>query len=165
MALASSLARTITAAIVCAIGTAAGVGAQPATRPDPRLTPEEVVGVVLEALRTNDQPSGDRGIAITFAFSSPANREAVGPFERFVALVKAEPYRPILNHRRAERGLLRVDGDAARERVVVTTADGARIAYVFTLSRQTAGSFKDCWMTDGVVRESAGRGRAVTIAE
>jgi hypothetical protein len=152
----------VTAIAWAIVSTAAA--AQPAVaRPDPRLTPEDVVGVVLEALRTNDQPTGDRGIAITFAFASPANREVTGSLERFAALVKAEPYRPILNHRRVERGLLRVDGDEARERVVVTTADGTRIAYLFTLSRQTAGSFKDCWMTDGVIRESATSGRRAII--
>ena len=151
---APALSRLAAAVLACGMLTAA----QPArdVAPDPRLTPEEVVGVVLDALRTNDRPTPDHGIAVTFAFSSPANREATGPLDRFTALVRSDPYRLMLNHRSVDRGALRVVGSVARERVVLTTENGTRVAYVFTLSRQAAGPYKDCWMTDGVVREASG---------
>lgn len=124
-----------------------------AVAPSPRLAPDDVVGIVLGALARNDTPVKDHGVSVTFAFSSPANRAFVGPFESFVDLVREDPYRPLLNHRRASRGGPHVNGDRATVRVVVTTASGARVAYVFALSLQGEGPYKGCWMTDGVTRE------------
>jgi len=123
-------------------------------RPDPALSPGQVIDVVLAALQHNDSPTKDHGIAVTFEFASPANRDATGPLERFVALVKNPSYRAMLNHRRAERGELRVLGDQARQRVTLVDASGDRVTYLFMLSRQADGPYKDCWMTDGVVRET-----------
>ena len=124
-----------------------------ATRPDPTLGPEEVVSSVLDALAQNDQPTKDRGIEVTFGFASPANRAIVGPLDRFGDLVHEELYRPLLYHHHAVRAPMKVVGDRATQRVVVTTVTGERVAYTFTLSRQTDGQFRGCWMTDGVTRE------------
>ena len=123
-------------------------------RPDPRLSPGQVIDVVLAALQHNDSPTKDHGIAITFEFASPANRDETGPLQRFAALVKNPSYRSMLNHRRAERGELRVLGDQARQRVTLVDASGDRVTYLFMLSRQTDGPYRNCWMTDGVVRET-----------
>jgi hypothetical protein len=136
-------------------GPAAGraVDAASAPKPAPTLSPDSVVATVLAALARNDMPVKDRGISVTFTFSSPANRAFVGPIENFGDLVHDETYRPLLNHRHAERGVARVSGSRATERVVITTASGQRVAYVFALSLQDDGEYKDCWMTDGVTRE------------
>jgi hypothetical protein len=123
-------------------------------RPDPGLSPGAVIDVVLAALQHNDSPTKDHGIAITFEFASPANRDETGPLQRFAALVKNPTYRSMLNYRRAERGELRVLGDQARQRVTLVDASGDRVTYLFMLSRQTDGPYKGCWMTDGVVRET-----------
>lgn len=121
--------------------------------PDPALSPDAVVEIVLEALAQNDSPTADRGIEVTFGFSSPANRAMVGPLDRFSDLVREEVYRPLLYHRHAVRAPAKVDGDRATERVVVTSATGERVAYTFSLSRQADGPYRGCWMTDGVMRE------------
>jgi len=123
-------------------------------RPDPGLSPGAVIDLVLAALQHNDSPTKDHGIAITFEFASPANRDETGPLQRFAALVKNPTYRSMLNHRRAERGELRVLGDQARQRVTLVDASGDRVTYLFMLSRQIDGPYKGCWMTDGVVRET-----------
>jgi len=123
-----------------------------APRPTPELSPEEVVSIQLEALRNNDSPIRDAGIATTFLFASPANRVATGPIDRFADLVKTSAYRAMINHRRVERGPMRVEGDDARQRVVVWSATGTRVAYMFALSRQRGGAYDGCWMTDGVTR-------------
>lgn len=120
--------------------------------PNPKLKPEEVVGVQLEALRRNDSPATDDGIKTAFRFASPENRAATGPVERFIRLVKNPLYRPLLNHRTAKRDPVVVAGDVAQQRVMVTSADGEEVIYKFTLSKQKAGEYKDCWMTDGVER-------------
>ena len=121
--------------------------------PSPQLTPDEVVGIVLDALARNDVPVKDHGISVTFAFSSPANRAFVGPIESFADLVRDDTYRPLLNHRHAARGVVHVTGDRATVRVVITTSSGERVAYLFALSLQNDGQYKGCWMTDGVTRE------------
>jgi len=120
--------------------------------PSPELSPEDVVSIQLEALRHNDTPTRDAGIATTFLFASPANRVATGPLDRFADLVKTSAYRAMIDHRRVERGPMHVDGDDARQRVVVYSATGARVAYMFLLSRQHGGPYDGCWMTDGVTR-------------
>ncbi|MFL5578391.1 MAG: DUF4864 domain-containing protein [Gemmatimonadaceae bacterium] len=121
-------------------------------RPSPTLTPEQVVTIQLDALQHNDTPTPDFGIETTFRFASPANRVATGPLERFADVVKNSVYRPMINHRRVERGPMHVDGDQARQRVTVVTANGTRVAYMFILSRQRGGEYDRCWMTDGVAR-------------
>ncbi len=120
--------------------------------PNPKQTPEDVIGTILRALQHNDEPTTDAGIAITFAFASPGNREVTGPLARFIELVKNPLYRPLLNHRRAERGLLKTVGNSAQQKVTLYDKDGRRALFLFTLSKQTDGPYKDCWMTDGVER-------------
>lgn len=123
-------------------------------RPSPSLTPSEVVRIQLTALQTNDEMRGDPGIATVFQFASPANRAITGPLDRFVDLVKTPEYRPMLNHRAAEPGPLVTTGDLAEQRVMITSAAGERISYVFVLSRQRTGAYAGCWMTEGVLREA-----------
>jgi hypothetical protein len=121
---------------------------------------------VLEALAQADEqevadadPPASAGgpFALVFSFSSPGNRAAAGSLERFEAMVRDDAYRPLLHHRRAARGTIRVDGDRATQRVVVTTAGGDRVAYTFVLSRQDAGAQRGCWLTDSVTREAPSR--------
>ena len=147
-------------------GSVAGL-APAAPRPDPRHSPDDVVGFELAALRDNDVPAADAGIEIVFAFSSPENRAATGPLSHFVALVKSPAYRPLLGHRRAAREPMHTDGDEAGQRVTVTAADGDEVTYVFTLSRQPAGAVcARCWMTDGVLRlpDAAAPARRVAVS-
>jgi hypothetical protein len=127
----------------------AGVGLP---RPSPALTPGQVVEIQLEALQHNDSPTPDFGIETTLQFASPANRVATGPLPRFAEVAKSSVFRPMINHRRVERGPMRVDGDQARQRVTVVTANGNRVAYMFLLSRQHGGDCNGCWLTDGVAR-------------
>jgi hypothetical protein len=150
---------------------AAGADAPTGTAPDPRLAPDEVVGIVLDALAQADDEAaeaaaaavasgrGDQAgpFALVFAFASPGNRAAAGSLERFEAIVRDDTYRPLLHHRRAARGALRVDGDRATQRVVITSARGDRVAYTFVLARQGTGAQRGCWLTESVTREAPSR--------
>lgn len=139
------------------------------TTPDPRLAPDEVVGIVLDALAqasdrvsadsaTSETNPGDAGpFALLFAFASPGNRAALGSPDRFGAMVRDEAFRPLLRHRRAVRGALRVHGDRATQRVLVTSAWGERVAYTFVLARQGAGAQRGCWLTERVTRDAPSR--------
>ncbi len=140
------------------------------TAPDPRLAADDVIAIVLSALadagaRPSAAPdAGARGYALAFAFSSPGNRAAVGSLESFTEMVQDDAYRPLLGHRQAARGVLHVSGERATQRVVVTGADGQRVAYTFTLARQASGAFRGCWMTESVVREAPSRLAAAQTA-
>jgi hypothetical protein len=142
--------------------TAAAPTAAPA--PDPRLAPESVVTIVLDAFARIEQNLPTSGIDIAYAFTAPANRAVIGSVERFTDVVQDGAYKPLLGHRRAVRSPMKIDGDRATQRVVVTTVDGAQVAFTFTLARQTDGEYKDCWMTERVTREPPSRLAAPQLA-
>jgi Domain of unknown function (DUF4864) len=121
--------------------------------PDPKYSAADVVGIVLHALQHNDDPAPDHGIAVTFAFASPANRQATGPLDRFTLLVKDPEYRTMIRARSMHRGPLDVMGAHARQRVTVVGAGGETRVFIFLLSKQQGGPYNGCWMTDAVTRE------------
>jgi len=135
-----------------------------APHPTPSLSPGKVVAIVLNALRHNDDPTQDAGIATTFEFASPANREATGPLERFTTMIKNPAYRSMLGFRSATQGRIEMDGSHARQRVVIVGQDGAEVTYVFLLSKQSDGPYANCWMTDGVIRQKTPKPLAGTTA-
>jgi hypothetical protein len=122
------------------------------TRPHPELSPEDVVQTVMSALQKNDTPQPDAGIATTFAFASPANRQITGPLPRFIGLVHNPIYEPMLNWQEAEYDRVRIDGGHAQLLVRLIDAHGEPAIYLFDLSRQSGGDCDGCWMTDGVMR-------------
>lgn len=124
----------------------------PLPQPSPQFSAAEVVRIQLEALGNNDQPYQDAGIATAFNFASPANRQATGPLERFILLVKNPVYRDMIDHVSADYGRLEVVGDEARQVIILSTPDGRRALYVFVLSKQADGEFAGSWMTDSVLR-------------
>ena len=156
------MSRYPTALAIClALVAAAEPDAKEAKRPkpDPKLTPGQVVRIVMDALKNND--AKDAGIAVTFDFASPANQEVTGPLERFIPMLKGPVYGPMVNHKSAEYGktiIIEEDEKAEKAAVLVTLVDakGEQAAYLFTLSKQTDGDLKDCWMTDGVIRIKPG---------
>lgn len=128
------------------------IGAKSELRPRPAYPPEKVVRIQIEALGDNDRPHPDAGIEITFRFASPANKKATGPLPRFIEMVHNPAYRPMLNHGGARYGKLKREGNQASQTVILKTGGGSRVGYLFQLSRQTESPYKDCWMTDSVMR-------------
>ena len=128
------------------------LGAKSGLRPRPAYPPDEVVRIQIRALGDNDRPHPDAGIELAFGFASPANRKATGPLPRFIEMVRNPAYRPMLDHRGARYGKLEREGNHASQTVILKTRDGSRVGYLFQLSRQTEAPFKDCWMTDSVMR-------------
>ena len=123
--------------------------------PNPKLSPEEVVKIQLQALQRNDTPTKDSGIATAFKFASPGNKEATGPLAHFVLLVKSPTYRPMLNHRSAELKTIQKSDELAHLKATLVDAQGATVVYVFILSKQRTPPCKDCWMTDAVMKAPA----------
>lgn len=124
--------------------------------PSPEWSPREVVEVQVEALATNDEPFEDAGIEAAFTFASPANKRATGPLERFRTLFDTAAYGPMIDHEGATYSTIQTEGRVAQMGVLLTTAEGDRVGYLFRLSKQTEGPYADCWMTDAVTRVAVG---------
>ncbi len=129
-----------------------GFGAQASEyfepEPSPDYSPQAVIRLQMQALQRNNHR--DEGIALVFRFASPANRLATGPLPRFAAMLHGDRYQPLLNCRYFRTSELVVEGDKARQIVLVTTHDGRQAAYLFTLTCQRLPPHARCWMTDSV---------------
>lgn len=151
MSLARSLQLLLGAALLplATVAFAAPV-AHPGPHPDPRLDPASVVRIQLKALKHNDQPSTDAGLALVFSFASPGNREQTGPLQNFSAMIHAS-YGQLLNYRSARMNKIVMQGDQALQGVELVDRNGETARYVFVLSRQSEPPYAGCWMTDGVL--------------
>jgi hypothetical protein len=118
--------------------------------PSPDYGPEDVVRIQVQALANNDTPYRNAGIEVAFRFASPANKRFTGPLRRFIRMLYTPTYRPFLLHRTAHVGQADIQGSQATLTVILTTADGRRVGFVFRLSRQRGGPCDTCWMTDEV---------------
>ena len=116
--------------------------------PTPELDPAQVVRIQLSALRAND--AGDEGIAVAFRFASPRNKASTGPLPRFINMIKAGPYRLMLEYERASYTPTRVEGNRAVQRVTLVGARQIR-SYDFLLQRQKGPPCDGCWMTEAVM--------------
>lgn len=126
------------------------VAAEPVSKPAPELTPRQVVEAQLAALQRNGDD--DSGVRVAFLFASPRNQETTGPVERFIRMLHAPAYAPLLDHRtRSLSETTQVD-DMARIKVTLVDAEGEQAAYVWILSRQSEPPCQGCWMTDTVLR-------------
>lgn len=117
--------------------------------PAPELAPHDVVRIQVEALQKNNTLNA--GISLTYRFASPDNKRHTGPLNRFSEMVRAAPYNRLLNHLNARYGPLTVSGNTAFQMVSIIDNAGKETAYVWVLSLQSEGEFKDCWMTDAVI--------------
>jgi len=118
-------------------------------KPDPALSPAAVVQLQLAALAMVDKPERDAGFVTVFGFASPVNRSQTGPLKRFAGLIR-EGYPEMLNHRSTTLLPLIMQGDIAIQGVELIDRIGVLHRYVFELSKQPEGEFRDCWMTDSV---------------
>ena len=124
-----------------------------AAQPETTQTPEQVVRIQLEALRNNDSPARDAGIAIVFGFASPPNRAQTGPLERFVKMIRTN-YADLLNHRESRLFKTQHENDQAIQPVEVTSKNGLSFRYLFILRRYPLPQGR-CWLTDGVIGKPA----------
>ncbi len=124
----------------------------PAVLPSPSLdhSPEDVVRIVISALANNNAPFDNAGIITTFSFASPANKSQTGPIDRFIRMVKADPYGDMVNHSQSRFSEVAIEGNNAYLYVQLTTNNGSQVVYGFRLSKQTEGEFEGMWMTDAV---------------
>lgn len=119
-------------------------------RPSKALTPRDVIQIQLKALQENDR--SDSGIKTVFNFSSPISRLKIGSVNHFRLLVREPAYNSMLNFKSYKAGHLIITDRSAYQIVVLDNVNGEHTAYMFMLDKQKRGTYKDCWMTVGVVR-------------
>ena len=119
-----------------------------ALEPTPELTPVDVVTFQLKSLQEN---SGGEGIAATYRFASPANKQMTGPLQKFALLFDIPQYRPMLNHQSADVILKKADESNAVVLTEIVDENGLIHQYRFRLSKQSGSAFNNCWMTDAVI--------------
>jgi len=117
--------------------------------PNVDLTPEQVVRIVIDALKSNDPANNDDGIATVFKFASPENKSSTGPLNRFTKMIKLG-FGQMLNHTDSEFGQMEITDDTALQAVWLKARDGKEIGYVFQIGKQTGGEFDGMWMTEAV---------------
>ena len=134
---------------------AAGMDARPPAgrqnglpSPAPELEPAEVVQIQLQALRENDETN--EGIAVAFRFASPRNKASTGPLARFIHMIKAGPYRLMLEFEHASFTPIVIEGVHAVQRVTLVGRREIR-SYDFLLQRQAGPPCDGCWMTEAVI--------------
>jgi len=126
-------------------------GEERLSAPHTERSPEEVLQVVLEALRTNDEPHEAAGLRTAFNFASPQFRSRVGgSLEAFVEEFTDPINEPLVDHREAKRGRLQVEDGEASEQVIVTGEGDETNTYEFFLRQVTHGKYEGCWMVDAV---------------
>ena len=118
--------------------------------PSRELTPEQVVAIVIDALRTNAESDDDAGIATVYRFASPGNRANTGPLERFTRMIK-RGFADMLAHESRRHEEMRVVEDKALQAVWLTLPSGTEVGYAFQLGRQKDGEYEGMWMTESVL--------------
>lgn len=126
------------------------VHAEPGPVPSTDLSPAEVIDIVIESLRDNDQSEDDDGIATVFRFASPSNRAQTGPIERFTRMIKVG-FDDMLTHVSSRKDPIRIDGDTALQAVWLMSPSGSEVGYAFQMGLQRDGEFEGMWMTESVL--------------
>jgi hypothetical protein len=90
----------------------------------------------------------DAGAEICFRFASPTNRVFTGPLSRFTRMLHSPLYDIMLGWTSLKVSPANAQG--TRWRVAVAKGNTLR-TFLWTLSKQTAAPYVDCWMTDNVL--------------
>ena len=122
-------------------------------KPEPSIKPSEVISIQLTALQTNSTPFENAGIAQTWEFAHPNNREYTGPLKNFTKMMYSSSYQIMLDHQSHNITLVAEEEDMAFFFIELTDRIGNEYGFQWTLQKVlTDGQFYNCWMTIGVSR-------------
>ena len=115
------------------------------------INPKDVISIQLKALMKNDIPSPDTGIAQTWEFAHPQNRQYTGPLSNFTKMLKSKSYEVMINHISHNIIYVNQEDNIANYFVELTDKNRNKFGFTWTLKKVLAeGKYKDCWMTVGV---------------
>ena len=120
-------------------------------KPNPALKSIEVISIQLNALKDNNNPYLNAGVAQTWEFAHPSNRKYTGPLENFTKMMYAPSYVIILDHIDHNIIYVSVRDFIAHYFVEMTDKEGNKFGFTWTLEKvREESEFKDCWMTVAV---------------
>lgn len=112
--------------------------------------PTELLTRLLARFRAGEaRPAADALLRV----ADPRMTGKLGGVDHLTHLFANAAWAPLLGHRAARVGGLERIGDAARARVEVEAADGARVAYLASLRRAPGDAADRAWRLTGLVRE------------
>tara|TARA_Y100000590_G_scaffold439282_1_gene563127 strand:+ start:599 stop:1057 length:459 start_codon:yes stop_codon:yes gene_type:complete len=122
-------------------------------KPKPNIKPIEVISIQLSALQNNNIPYDNAGIAQTWEFAHPFNREYTGPLDNFTSMMYSPSYIIMLNHQNHNIITVSEENDQAFFFIELTDKLGNEFGFQWTLKKVSIdGDYKNCWMTTGVSR-------------
>ena len=122
-------------------------------KPNPALMPIEVISIQLNALKDNNNPYLNAGVAQTWEFAHPSNRKYTGPLENFTKMMNVPSYVIILDHTDHNIIYVSVRDFIAHYFIELTDKEGNKFGFTWTLEKvREESEFKDCWMTVAVSR-------------
>lgn len=148
--------------LACCLIAPAMAASVASSRPNPSLSPADVVRIQLTALRHNDEPTADAGIATVYAFAAPGNREQTGSLSRFQRMIHVG-YAPMIGNLKFILGKSKALQGVLFQKVTVIASDGRSYRYVFVLSRQREAPYSNCWMTNSVLPQDEGQGAGTAL--
>jgi Domain of unknown function (DUF4864) len=99
------------------------------------------VTVAQGVIRAQEQAFGRDDATSAYSYAAPAIRELFPGAAVFMNMVQ-HAYAPVYRHKSFEFGEARVEGDQIAQRVHIIDADGRPWEALYTLERQSDGSFK-----------------------
>ena len=120
-------------------------------KPNPALKSFEVISIQLNALKDNNNPYLNAGVAQTWEFAHPSKRKYTGPLENFTKMMYTPSYVIILDH--TDHNIITF---SERDFIIyffveITDKEGNKFGFTWTLEKViTESKFKDCWMTTAV---------------
>ena len=120
-------------------------------KPNPSILPEEVISIQLTALQNNSEPFDNAGIAQTWEFAHPSNREYTGPLNRFTSMMYSSSYIVMLDHQFHNIILVSEKNNTAFYFIELTDKFGNKYGFEWILRKVTiVGEYNNCWMTVSV---------------
>jgi hypothetical protein len=131
--------------------------------PDSKYTPSEVVIAVLDALQNNNSPAPNHGIAVLFAFTSPASASVGSDINDFAEYIPTSKYAILLNwdERMFEKKIVySADKKKAYLDVKIRDKDTEEwdvVSWVLS-SRAQQGRAGEVWLVDSMLVRGSKRG-------
>lgn len=129
----------------------------PTTIPDSGLTAGEVVLLILEALKNNDNPTRNRGVEILFGYSSSGsqikNEEGLTPDE-YADFLKETEYKVLFSHDEVmiDKGQYSFDGKKGFFTARLRVGPGPLDFTSCNFSLSSEGSGEDaCWLVESIL--------------
>ena len=120
-------------------------------KPNPNFLPKEVISIQLSALKENNNPYEDAGIAQTWEFAHPKNRMFTGPLSNFIQIMYSDSYASMINHLEHEIFPVTEKENISYFIVEILDNNGNKFGFYWTVEKvMLDGNFKNCWMTTSV---------------